>query len=129
MPASCAHYLLLLIDKLVGHVVPVRFVLFAAVGTLGIAAHLIMLRLALPLVGFEQAQTFATAVAIVANYTLNNLFTFRDRRLRGRRLVIGLITFSAICSVGAAANVGAAEFLFGQRHAAWCVRGGGRGAD
>ena len=74
-------YLLLLIDKLVGHVVPVRFVLFAAVGVFGIAAHLVMLRVALPLVGFEQAQTFATAVAIVANYTLNNLFTFRDRRL------------------------------------------------
>ena len=82
-----------------------------------------MLRLALPLVGFERAQTFATAVAIVANYTLNNLFTFRDRRLRGRRLVIGLITFSAICSVGAVANVGAADFLFGQRHAAWWIAG------
>ncbi len=116
-------YLLLLIDKLVGHVVPVRFVLFAGVGVLGIAAHLVMLRLALFVVNFEQAQTFATAVAIIANYTLNNLFTFRDRRLRGRRLVIGLITFSAICSVGAVANVGAAEFLFGQRHAAWWFAG------
>ena len=116
-------YLLLLIDKLVGPVVPVRFVLFAGVGVLGIAAHLVMLRLALTVLDFERAQTFATAVAIVANYTLNNLFTFRDRRLRGRRLVIGLITFSAICSVGAVANVGAADFLFGQRHAAWWFAG------
>ena len=118
-------YLLLLIDKLVGHVVPVRFVLFAAVGVFGIAAHLVMLRLGLTLAGldFETAQALATAVAIIGNFTLNNLFTFRDRRLRGRRFVIGLVTFSLICSVGAVGNVGVADFLFGRSHASWWFAG------
>ncbi len=118
-------YALLLGDKLVGHVVPLRFVLFATVGALGIAAHLIMLRLGLTLagLGFQSAQALATAVAIVGNFTLNNLFTFRDRRLRGRRFVIGLVTFSLICSVGAAGNVGVAEFLFGHNHSSWWLAG------
>jgi len=78
-------YLLLILDKLVGHVVPVRFLLFAGVGAIGIAAHLIVLRLGLGVfgLGFAAAQTLATACAIVGNYTLNNLFTFRERRRKG----------------------------------------------
>ena len=118
-------YLMLLADKLVGHVVPVRFLLFAAVGAFGIAAHLLMLRLGLTLGGlrFEAAQTLATAVAILGNFTLNNLFTFRDRRLRGRRFAIGLLTFSLICSVGAAGNIGVAQFLFGATHSSWWLAG------
>ena len=118
-------YLLLLADKLVGHVVPPRFLLFAAVGAFGIAAHLAMLRLGLAVAGlaFQTAQALATAVAIVGNFTLNNLFTFSDRRLRGRRFLIGLVTFSVICGVGAAANVGVAAFLFGTDHASWWFAG------
>jgi dolichol-phosphate mannosyltransferase len=113
-------YALLLADKLVGRLVPVRFLQFAAVGTLGIAAHLVMLRLGLfGGLSFRAAQTLATAVAIVGNFTLNNLFTFRDRRLRGRRFVLGLLSFSLICSVGAAANVDVAQFLFGENHSWW----------
>ena len=113
-------YALLLADKLVGRFVPVRFVQFAAVGTLGIAAHLVMLRLGLlGGLSFRAAQTLATAVAIVGNFTLNNLFTFRDRRLRGRRFAVGLLSFSLICSVGAAANVDVAQFLFGENHSWW----------
>jgi dolichol-phosphate mannosyltransferase len=118
-------YAMLLADKLVGHVVPVRFLLFAAVGAFGLAAHLLMLRLGLTLGGlsFRSAQTLATAVAIVGNFTLNNAFTFRDRRLRGRRLVTGLITFSLICSVGAVGNIGIAQVLFGENHSAWWFAG------
>ncbi len=113
-------YALLLADKLVGRAVPVRFLLFAAVGTLGIAAHLVMLRLGLlGDLSFRAAQTLATAVAIVGNFTLNNLFTFRDRRLHGRRFAFGLLSFSLICSVGAAANVDVAQFLFGENHSWW----------
>ena len=118
-------YLLLILDKLVGHIVPVRFVLFAAVGTLGLAAHLIVLRLGLQFGGlsFSRAQTVATACAILGNYAMNNLFTFRERRLRGWRFVRGLISFSAICAVGAAGNIGASSFLFDTEHSSWWVAG------
>ncbi len=57
-------YVMLIIDKLVGHIVPVRFILFAGVGALGIAAHLIVLKLGLQFGGldFAQAQAVATGV-------------------------------------------------------------------
>jgi dolichol-phosphate mannosyltransferase len=118
-------YLLLIVDKLVGHIVPVRFLLFAGVGAIGIAAHLIVLRAGLRLfaLDFAAAQTLATAVAIVGNYTLNNAFTFRERRLKGPRFLTGLITFSLISSVGAVLNVNVSSLLVGSAHSTWYFAG------
>jgi dolichol-phosphate mannosyltransferase len=119
-------YLMLLADKLIGRFVPVRFLFFAAVGGLGIALHLVVLRLSLavPGVGFGLAQTIATACAIVGNFLLNNLFTFRDHRLRGLALLRGLLVFAAISSVGAVANVNVAMFLFSSAvHETWWLAG------
>lgn len=118
-------FLVLLIDKVVGHVVPVRFVLFAMVGAIGILAHLAMLWLFLQVgrLDFLVSQTAATIVAMIANFSLNNWLTYRDMRLTGWRWLGGLLSFCLICSVGAAANLGVAEFLFGERHSAWWVAG------
>lgn len=117
-------FLLLLGDKLFGHIVPARFVMFATVGLVGIAAHLVVLRVDLAAgLGFGWAQGIATAVAIIGNFWLNNLFTFADARLRGWRLWRGLATFSAISSVGAAGNIGVAQYLFGPEHASWWFAG------
>jgi dolichol-phosphate mannosyltransferase len=118
-------YLLLILDKLVGHIVPVRFLLFAGVGALGIAAHLIVLRLGLQLGGlaFPEAQTLATACAILGNFWLNNIFTFREGRLKGVRILTGLVTFSLISSVGAVMNVNVASVLFGTAHSSWWLAG------
>ena len=119
-------FVMLLADKLVGHLVPVRFLLFAGVGALGIAGHLIVLRLGLTLfaLAFPTAQAIATAAAIVGNFVLNNAFTFRENRLRGWSFLGGLLTFAAICSVGAVGNVGVAAFLFGPKvHSAWWLAG------
>jgi dolichol-phosphate mannosyltransferase len=119
-------YVLLLADKLVGHIVPVRFLLFASVGALGTVAHLVVLRLCLSPIGldFPTAQSVATACAILGNFWLNNTFTFRDRRLRGWRFLRGLATFAAICSVGAIANVSVSSFLFSPAvHSSWWLAG------
>ena len=119
-------FVLLIADKLVGHIVPVRFLLFAGVGALGIAGHLIVLRTCLTLfaLDFSTAQAIATACAIVGNFVLNNIFTFRENRLRGWGFLRGLLTFAAICSVGAVGNVGVAAFLFGPSvHSAWWLAG------
>ena len=119
-------YLMLLADKVVGEYVPVRFLMFAAVGALGIALHLVVLRLSLGLLTahFGVAQSIATAAAIVANFWLNNFFTFRDRRLRGLAMLKGLAIFALICSVGAFANVSVAVFLFSPVvHEAWWLAG------
>jgi len=118
-------YLMLLADKLVGHFVPIRFIMFALVGGLGLLVHLAVLWLCLnPMqVNFELSQTIATAVAMVGNFTLNNWFTYRDRRLTGWRFVGGLLSFILICSFGVAANVSIATLLFTQQQSPWWIAG------
>jgi dolichol-phosphate mannosyltransferase len=106
-------YLMLLLQKLVGPVFPVRFVLFSLIGALGVGTHLLTLWFGthVLLAEFAVAQGAATLVAMTGNFMLNNLFTYRDRRLRGRRLWTGLVSFYAVCGAGAAANVGVAAHL------------------
>jgi len=112
---------MLLADKLVGHIVPVRFALFTMIGAIGVVVDLIVLSLALAAgFGFIAAQAIATLVAMTSNFVLNNVFTYRDRRLRGWRLWRGLFSFYVICALGAVANVGFAAFVFaGDAH--WLV--------
>lgn len=107
-------FVLLLADKLVGRFVPVRFLSFAFVGGLGVGAHFACLTVLLTLlhVPFLQSQAIATGVAMVFNYALNNLLTYVDRPRRGWRWLTGLASFTAICSVGAIANVGVSSYLF-----------------
>jgi len=114
-------YLMLLLEKLVGPAVPVRFLLFSLIGGLGVGIHLATLwtvafAFSAP---FELGQAAATIVAMTSNFLLNNLFTYRDRRLRGRRLWTGLISFYAVCGAGAAANVGVASYIFGGDQSWW----------
>jgi dolichol-phosphate mannosyltransferase len=117
-------YLMLLADKLIGHIVPVRFLMFVAVGGGGLVTHLAVLWAGLNLVGlpFAAAQGLATGVAMVGNFALNNMLTYRDRRLTGWKFIYGLVSFCAICGVGALANVGIASVLFAD-HAMWWVAG------
>ncbi len=115
-------YGMLLLDKLIGHLVPVRFIAFTLVGGVGIFIHLITLTLLFKglAVDFIPSQVAATFVAMTANFALNNLFTYRDMRLRGWRWVRGWVSFVLACSVGSAANVGLAAYLF-QNHAGWTL--------
>lgn len=114
-------YAMLILDKLFGRWLPVRFVLFAAIGGVGLIVHLITLWVSLNLVtlGFAAAQTVATLVAMTGNFLLNNIFTYRDQRLRGVRLLWGLVSFYLICAVGAVANVGIATMVFEQDAPWW----------
>ncbi|HTQ34984.1 MAG TPA: glycosyltransferase family 2 protein [Stellaceae bacterium] len=111
-------YLMLLLQKLIGPAVPVRFLLFCLIGGLGVGVHLTTLWLMLHLAPFAESQGVATVVAMTGNFLLNNLFTYRDRRLRGWRILSGLGSFYAVCGLGAAANVGVASSIAGD-HAWW----------
>ncbi len=117
-------YLFLLIDKMIGEYVPTRFVLFVLVGSMGMIVHLSCLAIfyAGMKTSFVVAQTAATVTAMTFNFVLNNVVTFRDRRLRGWRFVRGLFTFYLACSLGALMNVSFAEFLHRQA-IPWYVAG------
>jgi dolichol-phosphate mannosyltransferase len=109
-------YGLLLLDKLIGRFIPVRFVAFSSVGGIGIVVHLLVVAAALQFLlwPFTWSQAAATLAAMTFNYAVNNALTYRDVRLRGWRWLRGWLFFSAACSVGGLANVGVAAYLFAQ---------------
>jgi dolichol-phosphate mannosyltransferase len=117
-------YLLMLLQKLVGPLIPVRFIAFSLIGGIGVFIHLGVLWPILR-IGGEQAflvgQTAAALVAMTSNFLLNNLITYRDMRLRGRQLLWGWMSFVAACSVGALANVGIANYLFQGQYSGWLL--------
>jgi len=113
-------YLMLIADKLLGRVLPARFLLFGLIGGVGVGVNLLILRFCLPL-GFQRAEWVATLAAIVSNFALNNALTYRDRRLHGVRALRGLAIFTAGCAVGAIANVGIASALV--RTESWWLAG------
>ena len=115
-------YAILLLDKLIGHIIPIRFIAFILFGGIGVIVHLIAVTLLFKglSLAFVPSQIIATFVAMTANFTLNNVFTYRDRRLKGLRWLRGWATFILACSLGTLANVGIAAYLF-ERDAGWTV--------
>jgi len=113
-------YGMLLADKLFGRYIPPRLVIFAAIGGLGLFVHMTVLMVALSAgLAFMYAQTSAVLIAMTFNYTLNNLITYRDQRLRRWGWVRGLVSFYMICSVGAVANIGIATAIYAQESVWW----------
>jgi len=109
-----ADFLGLLVTKVTRNLVPPRFLLFALVGMTGLLVHLLALRSALVFAdaSFNSAQIFASFVAMTFNFFLNNVLTFRDRRLSGFGMIRGLLTFYLVCSVGTLANIGVADLVY-----------------
>lgn len=117
-------YGMLLAHKTVGRYLPVRFLAFSIVGGLGVLIHMTTLTVMLKGLhaSFAGAQSIATAIAMICNFALNNVLTYRDRRLKGWGWLRGLATFMAACGVGALANIGIATYLF-QSRTQWAVAG------
>jgi dolichol-phosphate mannosyltransferase len=115
---------MLLVDKTVGRFIPVRFVAFIMVGGLGTLVHMSVLYILFgaSITTFVIAQALATIIAMIFNFYLNNLLTYRDMRLVGRKWLTGLATFMLVCSLGAIANIGVADYLF-QRDSKWAIAG------
>ena len=118
-----AEYLQLLIDKALNGLLPARFVLFCAVGGSGLLLHLGVLWATHEWLSFAWAQAAATFIAMTSNFFLNNSLTYADRRLKGRRIAWGLLSFYVICAFGAVANVGLASFLYDAQGAYWGLAG------
>jgi dolichol-phosphate mannosyltransferase len=106
-------YAMLVLDKMFGHIVPVRFVAFCIVGALGVGVHFSILSTLLHFgqTGFLTAQASATVCTMSFNFAVNNVLTYRDKRLRGLRWLRGWLSFNIACSLGACMNVGLATYV------------------
>ena len=106
-------YAMLLLDKMFGHLVPVRFVAFCIVGALGVAVHFSILSVLLHFAhaDFLMGQASATVCTMTFNFAVNNVLTYRDKRLRGLRWLRGWLSFNIACGLGACMNVGLATYV------------------
>ena len=121
-PLVSLEYVQLILDKLIGRWLPVRFMLLMAVGGIGVIVHLAVLTTLFAIAGaeFVVAQSVATVAAMTFNFFLNNIFTYRDKRLKGFwPLLRGLLTFYLVCSAGLVSNVGVASFMFVREFSWW----------
>lgn len=120
---TAVQFLMMLYDRVLGHIIPARFALFGAVGSLGVIVHFAVLALVFQGVGtsFLIGQASAVFVAMTFNFFLNNLLTFHDVRLRGWALLKGWVSFSLVCGLGAIANVGVASYLFSEAGVLWTI--------
>ncbi len=99
-------FLGLMLNKVSGGRIPVRFIFFALVGLSGVVVHLATVNLALALlpVTFTVAQSIAVVVAMTSNFYINNMITYRDAKLKGFWPQLrGLLYFYVVCSFGAVA--------------------------
>ncbi len=117
-------YVFLVLNNLLGGIVPVRLALYLLVGALGLVTHLATLLILSQAVHlhFVAAQVIATFVAMIENFSLNNRITFRDRRLQGAQLLSGGARFVLACGFGAWANVVFANSLW-QSGTEWYLAG------
>jgi dolichol-phosphate mannosyltransferase len=72
---------------------------------------------------FGTGQTVVALPAMTFNFFLNNLFTYRDRRIKGSwNIGLGLLSFYLVCSIGAISNIGIASYLFAH-DSRWSISG------
>ncbi|MES2700739.1 MAG: GtrA family protein, partial [Pseudomonadota bacterium] len=71
---------------------------------------------------FTLATAAATVVAMTFNFWLNNLLTYRDKKLSGPKAMFwGWVGFCVTSSVGAFANVAVSSYLQGHGWRWWAA--------
>ena len=110
-----------LYDVSLGTVIPLLFVKYCIVGTLGVvvqtSAYYLFSALfrnsaALTVFHFSVAVLLAIETAIIFNFLLNNAWTFAGSRLRGGSAFIGFAKYNVACAFGALANMAVSTFLY-----------------
>lgn len=110
---NAIEFFALTLSRLSGRKLPPRLFSFALVGGTGVGVQLACLGGALSTgVGFLVAEIVSTLAAMTSNFFLNNALTYNDRRVTGRQLLPALLSFYAVCSVGALSNVGTSSWLY-----------------
>lgn len=118
-------FLGLVLSKLTGGLLPPSFLLFGLVGGLGVVVNMAALGIAGRWLNvndpadFAKAQTIATVVAMIFNFMLNNELTYANKKLRGWKYLWGLVTFCAVCSIGAVASISVGTWIYAWDRGFW----------
>ena len=97
-------------------IIPRRAVSFALVGSIGVLVQLFTIYF---LIGFfnltfEKVLPVGVIVAASSNFIINNLLTFRIKRLVGKGFFLGLLKFLLVSSLPIIANIGVTNLFYSQ---------------
>jgi dolichol-phosphate mannosyltransferase len=121
-PLVAIDFLGLVVHHATSGFLPIRFVLFAMVGAIGLVVHIAALSAAVEwfkMLPFDSGQLIATILAMASNFILNNEITYRAYRYRGPSLFPGFIAFALGCGVGAIADIDVASWLYKAKQTWW----------
>ena len=107
-------FVISLIHTFINRIIPRKAISFGVVGSIGVLVHLTMVYFLLNITNltFIQVLPFAGISAASSNFLINNMFTFRNKRLRGIGLFYGLLKFLMVSSIPLMANVGLAASFY-----------------
>ncbi|UAJ09910.1 glycosyltransferase family 2 protein [Glacieibacterium megasporae] len=113
-PRVAHEFFVLLLEKMLGRYVPVRFLMFAGAGLFGLAINLMVIGSLFRHAGISFAVALPAGViaAMAFNYLLANTLTYRDLRLRGAAFLRGFVGYAAVCAPGAIGNIFVSTLLF-----------------
>jgi len=112
-----------LYDVAFGRFIPLMFVKYCIVGSLGVIVNVGVYKLLsllfvndgpIGFFGFSWSLIGAIEIAIIFNFLLNNVWTFARIRLRGISALVGFTKYNFACAFGALANFAVSAFLFKQ---------------
>jgi len=103
-----------LIHSLLKRTIPRRAISFGLVGLTGVFVQLFILYFLMWITNFSfiNILPFAVITAASSNFLINNLLTFRNKRLKGKSLIFGLLKFLLVSSLPVVANVGLASSFY-----------------
>ena len=103
-----------LIHSLLKRIVPRRAISFGLVGLTGIFVQLFVLYFLMWVTNLPFIRVLPLAVisAASSNFLINNSLTFRNKRLKGSALWIGLLKFLLVSSLPVIANIGLASSFY-----------------
>ena len=121
-------FLISILHSLILRILPRRAISFGLVGISGVAVQLLvsLILMTIGSLSFKQALLIAAVCAASSNYLINNALTFRFQRLKGLKLLGGLLKFLMVACLPILANVGLASafYSFVARDTLWAQLAG-----
>lgn len=105
-------FITLIIDKLIGKIIPARYFIYSFIGSLGVIFQLGIFYILQFFLNFISSLLFSIILTIFFNFILNNEITYSDLKKRGKLFYMGLIKYYFFCSFGAVFNFIIAKMLY-----------------
>ena len=107
-------FVISLLHTFTRRIIPRRAISFAIVGTTGVFVQMFCIYFIIWITNFEfqKVLPFGVIMAASSNYTINNLLTFRENKLKGLKFVGGLFKFLLVSSLPILANIGVTNLFF-----------------